>query len=258
MSRSLADRRIVVTGAGAGIGRAIARKAASHGASVLCIDLDADGLEETARLIQAEASAVEVAAEALDCTDHDAAVEVLERRAAVWGGAFDALVNNAGVTLSKPLAECDLADLERIFRVNVGGMLVMSRALLPRLTDQGVIVNVNSSSARHVHPGLGLYGASKAANAYLTQVYAAEFAERGIRVCGIGPGAVDTNMPRSMMPPGAEGERMLQEAVSGTQLIKRLARPEEIAEAICFLLSEDAAYITGSTLWIDGGASAVH
>ncbi|MFI1401035.1 SDR family NAD(P)-dependent oxidoreductase [Streptomyces sp. NPDC020681] len=258
MSHTLDGKSVVITGAGGGIGRATAQLVAAKGASVLCTDVNADGLKETVRLIQAESPAVQVVGEALDCTEHGAAVEVITRCADAWGGDFHALVNVAGVIMAKPLMEVELADLERVFRVNLGGMLVMSQAVAPRLTDGGVIVNVSSSTARSASPSLAAYGASKAANAYLSRAFAAELAERGIRVCGIGPGAVDTAMPRSIMPPGAEGERLLEAAVAHTQLIKRLAQPEEVAAAICFLLSDDASYITGSTLWFDGGASAAH
>lgn len=104
------------------------------------------------------------------------------------------------------------------------------------------------TGADHVSPGLGLYGASKAANVYLTRAWAAELAGRGIRVCGVAPGAVDTAMPRSIMPPGDERELLLAATVAGAQPIARMAQPDEIATAIGYLLSDDASYITGSTL----------
>jgi NAD(P)-dependent dehydrogenase (short-subunit alcohol dehydrogenase family) len=256
---TLAGRHYVVTGAGGGIGRATVLALALDGASVLGTDVDAACLQETAELVAAKAPAdVRVVCEPLDSTDAAAAAAVVARGVRLLGGGFAGLVNAAGVILGKPLAEVELADLDRVFRVNVGGMLMMTKAVLPHLTGAAVIVNIGSSSARNVTPGLGLYGASKAANHYLTRALAAELADRGIRVCGVGPGAVDTAMPRRLMPPGAEGERLLAEAVRADQLIGRLARPEEIADAIRFLLDDGAGYITGSTLWIDGGASAAH
>jgi 3-oxoacyl-[acyl-carrier protein] reductase len=245
---------MVVTGAGGGIGRATAVALASHGAAVLCTDIDADGLETTGALIEQAAPSAQVASEVLDCTDYTAASAVLSRCSALWSGTFDALVNVAGIILAKPLAECELADLERVFRVNVGGILVMSRAVLPHLSGSAVILNVTSNSARQVTPGLGIYGASKAANSFLTRALALELAERGARVCAIAPGAVNTKMPRSILPPGEDGDRILEQAISNSQLIKHLAQPEDVAGAICFLLSDAAAFVTGSTLWFDGGS----
>lgn len=254
LSYPFQGKRIVVTGAGDGIGRATAVSLASQGAAVLCTDVDLDGLKTTLAVIEQDAPSARVVSEVLDCTNYDAASDVLSRCAALWGGSFDALVNVAGIILAKPLTESELDDLERVFRVNVGGILVMSRAVLPYLSSSAVIVNVSSNSARHVTPGLGLYGASKAANTYLTRALAVEFAERGVRVCAIAPGAVNTKMPRSILPAGKAGDRILAQAVSDTQLIKHLAQPEEVACAICFLLSGAAAFITGSTLWFDGGS----
>jgi NAD(P)-dependent dehydrogenase (short-subunit alcohol dehydrogenase family) len=211
-----------------------------------------DGLEQTVRGIQVQTPRATVIGETLDSTDLDAAARLIAQVADQWG-PFDAVANVAGVIMAKPLIETELADLERLFRINAGGTVVMTRAVLPHLADNGVIVNVSSASAAYVSPGLGAYGASKAANLYLTRAWAAELADRGIRVCGVAPGAVDTAMPRSVVPPGEEGDRLLASSVAQAQLIGRLAQPEEIAIAICYLLSDDASYITGSTLWIDGG-----
>jgi NAD(P)-dependent dehydrogenase (short-subunit alcohol dehydrogenase family) len=247
------DKHIVVTGAGGGIGRATAIHLAVRGASVLCTDVDADGLRDTTKALQEAAPEARAAVEVLDSSDEVRAAEVLTKFAERWDRPFDGLANVAGVILAKPLTDCHLADLERLMRINVGGVLVMSRAILPHLAQQATIVNVSSSSAGQVTPGLGLYGASKAANLFLTKALSIELGERGVRVCAIAPGAVDTAMPRSTMPPGEDGERMLAHAVEETQLIKTLAQPADVAAAIAFLLSDDASYVTGSTLWFDGG-----
>ncbi|MCE0763541.1 SDR family oxidoreductase [Pseudonocardia kujensis] len=256
---SLTGRRYVVTGAGGGIGRATALALTLEGASVLCTDVVAEGLKETAEVLAAKApDDTKVVCEALDSTDGEAAAEVVTRGARMLQGPFDGLANVAGVMLGKPLAETEMADVDQIFRVNVGAGLMMTRAVLPHLGRGGVVVNISSSSANQVTPGMGLYGSSKAALVYLTRALAQELAPRGIRVVAVAPGAVDTAMPRSLLPPGPESEQILAEAVRASQLIERIAQPEEIAESIRFLLSDGAAYITGSTLWVDGGAGAAH
>ena len=253
MKSDLSGRRIVLTGAGNGIGRATALAAARNGAKVLGTDIDEAGLQETLRLIKEQTPEATAAVEVLDSTDAAAAAEVLGRYAAEWGG-LDGLGNIAGKMYMGMLIDSDLATLEQAFRINVGGMFVMTQAIVPLLADGGVIVNVNSSSAAHVTPGISLYGSTKAANMYLTQAFSQELADRNVRVCGIGPGAVDTQFPRSVMPAGEEGEKMLQESVKHAQTITRLAQPDEIATAINYLLSDDAGYIAGTTLWIDGGS----
>lgn len=254
-SDDLAGKRVIVTGAGGGIGRATVLMAVSRGASVLCLDLAEGGLAETIRLAEELAPEVRTASAVVDCSDFGEVSRALAEVAENWGG-FDCLANVAGIMFAKPLAECELADIDRIFRVNVGAMLMTSRAALPWLPAGSVIVNVSSANAQHVTAGLGVYGASKAANLYLTRVFALEFAEHGVRVCGLGPGAVDTAMPRSFMPAGDEGERLLAEAVAGAQVVPRMAQPEEIAKAIGYLISDEASFIIGSTLWIDGGTTA--
>lgn len=252
MSLELTGKRILVTGAGGGIGRATAELAVARGARVLCTDVDGVGLKQTLKAIAEKHPGAEALGAELDSTDFTAAGAAIARVARQWG-RFDGLANVAGVIMAKPLADTELADLERLFRINAGGMVVMTRAVLPHLVDGGAIVNVSSSAAGHTSPGLGAYGASKAANLYLTRAWADELAVRGIRVSGVAPGAVDTNMPRSVVPPGEEGLRMLDDSVKGAQLLGRMAQPEEIAISICYLLSDDASFITGTTLWIDGG-----
>jgi 3-oxoacyl-[acyl-carrier protein] reductase len=135
MTGSLTGRRFVVTGARGGIGRATALELALDGASVLCTDIAPAGLRETAELLAANApDEVTAVYEALDSLDVVAAAEVVMHGAEMLGGGFDGLVNAAGVILGKPLVECDVDDLYRIFRVNVGAMLMMSRAVLPHLS----------------------------------------------------------------------------------------------------------------------------
>jgi NAD(P)-dependent dehydrogenase (short-subunit alcohol dehydrogenase family) len=132
----------------------------------------------------------------------------------------------------------------------------MTTAVVPLMPRGGVIVNTTSVSALHPHNGSGMYGSSKLALVYLTQVFARELAHLEIRVCAVGPGAVDTPMAHRQMAGLADTARALRASVEATQLINRIAQPEEIAAAMGYLASEDGAYCTGTTLWIDGGVAA--
>jgi NAD(P)-dependent dehydrogenase (short-subunit alcohol dehydrogenase family) len=234
-----AGRRAFVTGAGSGIGGAAARRLASEGAHVLGIDRSEDGLAETfAGLDGARWLAADVRA--------DAAAAALRDH-----GPFDILVNAAGVLKRHPLLEHPREDWALTLDVNLRAPFRLAREFARghRAADTpGVIVNVCSIESFTAAPAHAAYTVSKSALLMLTRALALELAEHGIRVNGVAPGVTATAM---------NAELRADEARSGALRAKiplgRFAEPAEPAAAICFLASDDAAYITGSVLPVDGG-----
>ena len=230
----------VVTGAGNGIGRAVAERLAAGGADVVVVDVDSAAAE-------AVAAAVGGRAVACDVTD-EAAVAAL---AAAVGraGPIDILVNNAGIWRSHTLAESTVDEVDAVLRVNVVGSWLVTRALLDTFgPGGGAIVNLTSVLAELGGVGRGIYPASKAALVALTKQMAAEYAPRGIRVNAVGPGLVLTD--------GTAGEFAdpgLRATIGASLPLGRLGEPGDVASAVAFLSSPQAAYITGQVLYVDGG-----
>lgn len=249
----LGGRIAVVTGAGGGIGRAVAHRLALSGAVVVATDRRVTAAEQTAAGIraaggQAEGWAVDVAdAQAMAATfDH-----VVEQFC-----SLDILVNNAGVvTAPAPLASFDEAAFDRLFAVNVKGVFLGLRHALPHMIEQrrGAVVNIASVSAVRNVRNLGPYAATKHAVVALTRAAATEVGEYGIRVNALLPGPTET--PLVVGRAGAEtgaGEEFAAQVPLG-----RISQPEEQAEAAVFLASDRASFISGSSLLVDGALAYV-
>jgi 2-keto-3-deoxy-L-fuconate dehydrogenase len=251
-----AGRVAVVTGAASGIGRAAARMVASHGASVICLDLDSVGLAETAELLRSDGNTTPVHTGTVDAAE---AAEVADAIGATGIERVDMVFNIAGMLFHKPLLESGTADLLRVMRANVGTLLTTTAVTAPMMTRGGVIVNVSSSASHLVIPGSGLYGASKDTVVFLTRALANELSSRGIRVCAVCPGIVDTPMPRRVAADLGitEVDAFLDRAAQASQLILDLARPEDVADAIGYLASHEGRLYTGTTVHMDGGAGAL-
>ena len=242
----LEDKVAVVTGAGSGIGRCIAETFAREGARVAVLDVDADAAKAVAGAIGDRALALtcDVARKA----DIDAAVAAT----LAAFGRIDILVNNAGVAhVNKPVTEIDEAELDRVLAVNVKGLFLFSQAAVPvfRRAGGGVMINIGSTAGLRPRPGLSAYNATKGAVHTLTQTLAVELAPDKIRVCAIAPVATDTPLLPTFLGPAA-GMRQKFEA---TVPLGRLAQPQDIANAALFLASDDAAFITGNIVEVDGG-----
>ena len=230
--------KALVTGAAYGIGRAIAGRLAADGADVVVADVD---------LAAAEATACAIGAEARRCDVRDEA-SVAALADSVDG--LDILVNNAGIWRSATLADATRADVDDVLGTNVVGSWLVARALVEKFRAGGAIVNLTSVLAELGGIGRGIYPASKAAVIALTKQMAAEYAPHGIRVNAVGPGLVLTE--------GTQGEFAdpgLRDAIAAAMPLGRLGAPDDVAAAVAYLVSPAAAYVTGQTLFVDGGWS---
>ena len=241
----------IVTGAGHGIGHATARRLGREGAAVVCMDLRPNGAAETAGAIT-EAGGRAVAAEA-DVRDRSQVQAVLAEAIATFGRVTH-VVNNAGVVTMHGLDDLSEEHWDLVVDVNLKGMFLVSQVVAPAIAEAGggAIVNVSTvesevvvASGPHCQPH---YNASKGGVRMLTKALAHELSPKGIRVNSVAPGPVDTGFT------GADLSSPEALAFLAPRLmIKRPAEPDEIASAIAFLLSDDASYITGTQLAVDGG-----
>jgi 2-hydroxycyclohexanecarboxyl-CoA dehydrogenase len=243
-------RTAIVTGAGSGIGVAIAKRLAAEGAAVGVWDRNGDTAEATAADI--EAAGGRALAATVDVTDRP---RIDEAVAEVRGrfGAATILVNNAGISPFKKFREITLEDLQQVFAVNVFGMFACSQAVLPDMVDAGWgrIVNIASSSAQtgnalHTH-----YSASKGAVISFTRSLAKELGPKGITVNTIPPSMVDTPSLREAESGGYLGPGV--EVHEGSTPVRRVGEPEDIAAACAYLVRDDAGYVTGQVLGVNGG-----
>jgi NAD(P)-dependent dehydrogenase (short-subunit alcohol dehydrogenase family) len=236
----------IVTGASEGIGFAIARGLVEGGARVVLVARRELLLEEAVEELGPSASFVEGDV-ADEFTADRAVVAAIERH-----GGLDLLVNNAGVLVPGGVEQQALEDVDRMIAVNLRAPIAFTRTAVPWMTNRrgAAILNIGSATGRVPSPGLGIYGASKAALQYLTETWARELAPTGIRVNCLSPGGTETPALVAVMRtlPG------LREQSIATNLVKRLATPEEIAAAALFLLDDErGGYATGAIWNLDGG-----
>jgi 3-oxoacyl-[acyl-carrier protein] reductase len=240
----------VITGAAAGYGAGIARRFADEGARVVCADIDGEAAERTAATLPDKNGAA--LGLACDVSDGASVAGMVAATVRAVGG-FDILVNNAGMT-QKParIARIAEADLDRMFAVNVKSLYHMAVHALPVLRKRGggVVINIASVAAMRPRPGMTWYNASKAAVITITQSMAAELAPDHIRVNAIAPAVGQTQMFKDMY--GDESDGAAQRLIAGIPL-GRLCSPNDIAGAALYLASDDAAFVTGVILPVDGG-----
>jgi NAD(P)-dependent dehydrogenase (short-subunit alcohol dehydrogenase family) len=237
-ARRLAGRRIVVTGAGSGIGRQTATVFAAEGARVALLDLNAAGMAETAAGIDAKAFRADISNEAEVTSAVDAAAEFL--------GGIDGVVNAAGITLTGLLGDMDFATWRRVMSVNLDGTFLVCRACLPwlRQATSATIVNISSGQALLPGASLSAYAASKGGVLTLTRALAVELAPL-IRVNAVCPGIVDTPMVAGAVRSAAPN--------LSNYALRRMASALEVAQSLLFLSSHESAFVTGAALAVDGG-----
>lgn len=256
--QEFAGQVAVVTGAAGGIGQVVARRAAELGATVACLDHDAAALEVTVRdLVRTGLAAVAIACDVTDARQVEAAVDTVESTV----GPVELLVNVAGVLRAGPLLGCSDRDWEQTFAVNTTGVFHCLRAAGRRMAARrrGAIVTVTSNSARVPRMNMAAYGASKAASGYLTRALGLELAALGIRCNVVNPGSTDSPMLRVLWSAGGGSSTGTLDGEPAAYRVgvplRKLATPDDIADAVCFLLSDRADHITMQELTVDGGAA---
>jgi 2-keto-3-deoxy-L-fuconate dehydrogenase len=253
------DRKIAfVTGAGSGIGEQIARLFAQQGAHVILADIRLDAAERVVSEIREAGGSAR--AEQLDVADESQVRGVIEGVAAAEG-RLDILVNNAGISHVGNILETSLHDWESVMRVNAGGVFLCAREgvrqMLAQLPTGGVIINMSSAAANIGIERRLPYSASKGAVLSLTRSIAIDFVTKGIRCNAICPGTVHTPFVENYLARNFAGhEDEMRQQLHARQPIGRMGRPDEIAYAALYLASDEASFVTGSALVIDGGWTA--
>jgi 3-oxoacyl-[acyl-carrier protein] reductase len=246
MTLRLEGKVALVTGAANGIGAATARRLAREGATLALVDLSAESLAETARAIS------EAGGEALSLGGNvgvDAEVASIVEQATARFGRIDILINNAGINRDAMAHRLTEENWDAVLDVNLKGSFLVARAVMPLMREQndGRIVNTASIAALG-NVGQSNYSASKAGLIGLTRTLALEWSRYNIRVNCVAPGGTDTRMTAGI--PDTIRESIMQRIP-----LKRFARPDEIAATHAFLVSDDASYITGQVIFVDGGVS---
>jgi NAD(P)-dependent dehydrogenase (short-subunit alcohol dehydrogenase family) len=250
----LEGRIALVTGAAGGIGLACARELAKEGADVALLDRDAEGVRAAADAIAAETGRRTVGL-ACDVSDADAARAAVVRAAEALG-VIDILVNNAGILKPGDILTSTLEDFDAVMAVNVRAVFVIGQAVAQALVaagKPGAIINMSSVNAVLAIPGQVPYVTSKGAINQLTKTMALGLAHHGIRVNAIGPGTIATEILK-----GVFKDEAAKKGVLARTPLKRIGEPEEIGRVAVFLASDDSSYMTGQTIYPDGGRLALN
>jgi 3-oxoacyl-[acyl-carrier protein] reductase len=237
----------LVTGGSRGIGAGIAKRLAREGASVaITYTRGADAAASVVKEI--ESGGGKAIAIQADATDADAVIAAVEKAVATFG-RLDVLVNNAGTAIPKPFEDATLEELDLVININIRGLFIATKAALKHMNDGGRIINIGSCvGERMMTPGLAAYSATKGAVKMFTQGLSRELGARAITVNNIQPGPIDTDLN-----PAAGDWAQPQLAMTS---LKRYGKVDEVAALVAFVASDEAAYITGANLTIDGGTNA--
>ena len=240
------DRVVIVTGGCSGIGRAIVDGFFESGAHVVCGDVNESASSDLPKGVRFQKC--DVSAEQ-DCHD------LVERAVSEFGG-LDVLVNNAAIqpkTSYHPLHDLPAEVWTAMVSINFGGYHFMGKHALAKMHEQssGVVVNISSGQAHRTARQVGIYGPIKSANIMQARQWAVEYARQGIRVVSVSPGAIDTPLVRASLAEQGGGD-----ALANRHPLGRIGQPDEIATAVLWLSSDDASFVTGTDLEVDGGLGA--
>jgi NAD(P)-dependent dehydrogenase (short-subunit alcohol dehydrogenase family) len=246
----LQDKTAVITGAASGIGRAIALKFAHEGAAVMAADLDGKAATDLADEIEADGgSAIGIGADITKRAEIDAMVATVIERF----GCIDVLVNNAGSRIIKPFLEHTEEDWRRMLDVNLTGHFLCCQAVIPHMLEAGCgrIINMASIASYVGRPNRAGYVAAKGGLLSFTRALAADMAGKNVTVNALAPGLISSAMNLKFTE-----DQVLREAWNAENLIGRWGEPEDVAGVAAFLASDDAGFITGETITVDGGSIA--
>ncbi|MQY09642.1 SDR family NAD(P)-dependent oxidoreductase [Actinomadura macrotermitis] len=245
------DRRVIVTGAGSGIGQATVLRILAEGGRVTAFDVSEEGLRATAEQAGPDAP---LTTAVLDISDEGAVRAGVAAAVAALGG-LDVLVNAAGILRSAHTHETTLDFWNTVLKVNLTGTFLMTREALPALlaSGHGVVVNFSSTSASFAHPYMAAYAASKGGIQSFTHVLAAEYAKQGLRAVSVAPGSISSGMTTGRGPGLPEDADMSLFGKLLPAIGQGFAGPETVAGVVAMLASDDGAFVTGTEVRIDGG-----
>jgi 2-hydroxycyclohexanecarboxyl-CoA dehydrogenase len=236
------DRRVLITGGGGAIGAALCARFASAGAHVMVADRDAAAAQRVAQAIQGTPLV-------FDISDYSAAQAALAQ-----AGEIDVLVNNAGWDRFQNFIDMNPADWEQLIAINLRGPLNMHHLVVPGMVKQGRgrVINISSDAARVGSSGESVYSACKGGILSFSKTLARELARKGVTVNVVCPGPTDTPILRGFAGEGDAGQKVMDALVRAIPM-KRVGQPEDIPGIVCFLASDEAAYITGQVISVSGG-----
>jgi meso-butanediol dehydrogenase/(S,S)-butanediol dehydrogenase/diacetyl reductase len=255
MSR-VKDKVVLITGGGAGIGAATGELVCAEGGRAMLVDANAEALADTRKAIVEHLAGAQVATFVADVAEANAAEQAVKLALEAFG-QLDVLVNNASMRNYSPVAEASPAEWQAVVSVNLIGVANYCRAALPALrkSSRASIVNVSSCYAVVGRKGMGLYDATKAGILAMTRTLACEEAPNGVRVNAVCPGSTLTNFHIGRAKAAGKSVEALKTERQTTSLLARWAAPQEIAWPIIWLASDEASFVTGATLMVDGGLS---